>query len=202
MSDRRIVLASASPRRLELLRQIGVEPEVRPAALPETAIPGETPPEHALRLATEKGRAVAGALAGDPFPAVVVAADTVVVIDGTPLGKPATPEEARSMLRRLSGRDHHVLTATWVGRTDDRREASEVESSRVRFHACPESVVRWYVSTGEPMDKAGAYAVQGLGTLLVAAIDGSWTNVVGLPVERLHALLARIGVGRGPGCQP
>ena len=195
MPHRRIVLASASPRRLELLRQMGADPEVRPASVVERALPGETPRAQALRLAVEKGRAVSAPMAHAEPPAVVIAADTIVVVDRAPLGKPANPEEARSMLRRLSGRDHEVVTGMWVGRTDDEREVSLVESSRVRFHLCPEPVVRWYVSTGEPMDKAGAYAVQGLGGLLVAGVEGSWTNVVGLPVERLAPALARIGLG-------
>ena len=196
MSRHRIVLASASPRRLDLLRQMGVEPDVRPASLPEAPLPGETPSEQALRLAEAKGRAVAAALADGGLPSVVLAADTIVVTDGSPLGKPASPDQARDMLRRLSGRVHEVLTGVWLGRTDDGRSASLVETSRVRFHSCPESVVRWYVSTGEPMDKAGAYAVQGLGALLVAEVEGSWTNVVGLPVEKLAPMLNRIGLGQ------
>jgi len=196
MSRHRIVLASASPRRLDLLRQMGVEPDVRPASLLEEPLPGETPSEQALRLAEAKGRAVAAALADGGLPSVVLAADTIVVTDGSPLGKPASPDQARDMLRRLSGRVHEVLTGVWLGRTDDGRSASLVETSRVRFHSCPESVVRWYVSTGEPMDKAGAYAVQGLGALLVAEVEGSWTNVVGLPVEKLAPMLNRIGLGQ------
>ena len=196
MSRHRFVLASASPRRLDLLRQMGVEPDVRPASLPEEPLPGETPSEQALRLAEAKGRAVAAGLADGGLPSVVLAADTIVVTDGDPLGKPASPDQAREMLRRLSGRVHEVLTGVWLGRTDDGRSASLVETSRVRFHSCPESVVRWYVSTGEPMDKAGAYAVQGLGGLLVAAVEGSWTNVVGLPVEKLASMWNRIGLGQ------
>jgi septum formation protein len=196
MSRHRIVLASASPRRLELLRQMGVEPDVRPASLSEEPLTGETPSEQALRLADAKGRAVADGFADDELSTVVLAADTVVVVDGIPLGKPSSAEQARVMLRRLSGRVHEVLTGVWLGRTDDGRSASLVETSRVRFHSCPESVVRWYVATGEPMDKAGAYAVQGLGALLVAEVEGSWTNVVGLPVEKLAPLLNRIGLAQ------
>jgi len=196
MSRHRFVLASASPRRLDLLRQMGVEPDVRPASLPEEPLAGETPSEQALRLAEAKGRAVAAGLADDGPPSVVLAADTIVVTGGNPLGKPASPDQARDMLRRLSGRVHEVLTGVWLGRTDDGRSASLVETSRVRFHSCPESVVRWYVSTGEPMDKAGAYAVQGLGGLLVAGVEGSWTNVVGLPVEKLAPMWDRIGLGQ------
>jgi septum formation protein len=200
MSRHGIVLASASPRRFELLRQLGLEVEVRPASISEQPHGDETPAEQARRLAEAKGRAALDALAGRTPPTVVVAADTIVVADGLPLGKPATEQEARAMLRRLSGRDHEVLTGVWMARTDDGRSASLVESSRVRFRRCPESVVRWYVSTGEPMDKAGAYAVQGLGALLVAEVEGSWTNVVGLPLERLATLLGRIGLeSRLPG---
>jgi septum formation protein len=194
MSRHGIVLASASPRRLELLRQLGLDVDVRPTSVSEEPRAGETPPEQARRLAETKGRAAVEALADDTPETVVLAADTIVVADGLPLGKPATVEDARAMLRRLSGRHHEVLTGVWMARTDDGRSASLVESSRVRFHPCPESVVRWYVSTGEPMDKAGAYAIQGLGALLVAEVEGSWTNVVGLPLEKLPAMLRRIGL--------
>jgi len=196
MSQYRIVLASASPRRLELLRQMGVEPDVRPASLSEESLTGETPWAQALRLAEAKGRAVADRFAGDGPSTVVLAADTVVVVDGICLGKPASEEQARAMLRRLSGRTHEVLTGVWLRRTDDGRSASLVETSRVRFHSCSESVVRWYVATGEPMDKAGAYAVQGLGAVLVAEVVGSWTNVVGLPMEKLAPMLNRIGLAQ------
>jgi septum formation protein len=180
---------------------MGVLPDVRPASLSEEPHQGETPAAQVLRLAEAKGRAVADGLAGDEPLTAVLAADTVVVADGIPLGKPASPEEARAMLRRLSGRHHDVLTGVWLGRTDDGRSTSLVETSRVRFHSCPESLVRWYVSTGEPMDKAGAYAIQGLGALLVAEVEGSWTNVVGLPVERLAPMLKRIGLESWPGGQ-
>lgn len=192
MSRYRIVLASASPRRLELLRQMGFDPDVRPADIPEDALPLETPVEQVRRLAEAKGRKVADSLRDVRPLHAVVAADTVVVADRIPLGKPADPDQAREMLRRLSGRTHEVLTGMWIGRCDDGRSASWVESTRVRFHRFPEELVRWYVSTGEPLDKAGAYAIQGLGALLVSDIDGSWTNVVGLPVERLPGLLHRI----------
>jgi septum formation protein len=187
------VLASSSPRRRTLLRQIGVEPDVRPAGLAEDLRPGEEPRDHVRRLAEAKGRSVAPGLAASPA-GLILSADTVVVIDGHLLGKPADPEEATGMLRRLSGRTHDVLTAMWLARTDDARCTSWVESTRVRFRSCPEALVRWYVATGEPFDKAGAYGIQGRGALLVDGIEGSWTNVVGLPVERLPDLLDEIGV--------
>jgi len=189
-----IILASASPRRLELLRQIGIEPDVRPAAVVEDPRPGEEPSAHARRLAEVKGRAIARALErGGPL-RVVLAADTVVVSSGESLGKPRDEHEARGMLRRLSGGVHDVMTAMWVERTDDGRTASCVESSRVRFRSLPESVIAAYVATGEPMDKAGAYAIQGRGALLVESVEGSWTNVVGLPIERVPTLLSAIGL--------
>jgi septum formation protein len=189
-----IILASASPRRRELLRQIGIEPDVRPAAVSEDPRPGEDPRAQARRLAEAKGRAVARALPRDGPVRVVLAADTVVIAGGTPLGKPRDGDEARDMLRRLAGGVHDVVTALWVERTDDGRTASCLESSRVRFRSIPEAVIAAYVATGEPMDKAGAYAIQGRGGLLVESVEGSWTNVVGLPIERIPTLLSAIGL--------
>jgi len=189
-----IILASASPRRLELLRRVGIEPEVRPAAVAEDPRPGEEPAAHARRLAEAKGRAIARALErGGPL-RVVLAADTVVVSRGESLGKPRDEHEARGMLRRLSGGVHDVMTAMWVERTDDGRSAACLESSRVRFRSLPDPVIEAYVATGEPMDKAGAYAIQGKGALLVESVEGSWTNVVGLPIERVPTLLSAIGL--------
>ncbi|HEX6851484.1 MAG TPA: Maf family protein [Candidatus Polarisedimenticolaceae bacterium] len=188
------VLASASPRRVALLRALGLDPEVVPSGVDETLLPGEGPAAHVGRLAAAKGRAIASRVRGRIPPAIVVSADTAVVLEGRILGKPADDAQALEMLRALSGRVHEVLTALRVERTDDGRSALRVAVSRVRFRAVPESLLRWYVSTGEPRDKAGAYGLQGFGVLLTDGIEGSWSNVVGLPLEALPELLAEIGV--------
>jgi septum formation protein len=127
----------------------------------------------------------------------VLAADTEVVLDGRVLGKPADAAQASRMLRDLRGREHEVLTGVRLVRTDDGRAAGGVEVTRVRFGDCDDVLIEAYVRTGEPFDKAGAYAIQGRGVLLTAGIDGSWSNVVGLPVERLPGWFAAIGVALG-----
>lgn len=190
----RFVLASASPRRVELLRGLGLAPEVVPSGADETLLPGETPAAHVGRLAEAKGRRVAASLDFGAGPAIVISADTAVVLDGTILGKPADEAHARSMLLALSGRVHEVLTALRVERTDDGRSAARVAVSRVRFRPLSASRVAWYVGTGEPRDKAGAYGLQGRGVFLTDGIEGSWSNVVGLPLEVLPEVLAEIGV--------
>lgn len=187
----RIVLASASPRRLSLLRSIGLEPEVRPPRVDETRSAGEPASRFVGRLAADKARAAAEGLAG---PALVLAADTAVVIDGEPLGKPADADEARRILRRLSSREHEVLTGVCALVLPRGETAGLVESTRVRFRDIDDRLLDWYVGTGEPLDKAGAYGIQERGAVLVERIEGSWTNVVGLPVERLPDLLAGLGV--------
>lgn len=189
-----LVLASASPRRRALLEGLGCDVRVRPTGIPETAARGEPPERLVTRLAEEKARAGAATLGDDSPPALVLGADTVVVLDGEVLGKPADLDDARRMLRRLSGRDHRVLSGVCLLRTDDRREAASVAATLVRFRAYDDATVEWYVGTGEPMDKAGAYGIQGKGALLSRSIEGSWSNVVGLPLEILPGLLDRIGL--------
>jgi len=184
----RFVLASASPRRQDLLMRIGLRPEVRPAAVDETPRPGEGPSAYVLRLAEEKARAAARP--GE----LVLAADTTVAIDGELLGKPASDSEAAAMLRRLSGREHAVATGVALLRTDEDRLASEASETTVRMRRLAEAWIAWYVASGEPRDKAGAYAVQGLGSLLVASIDGDYETVVGLPLTLLPGLFERIGL--------
>lgn len=190
----RLVLASASPRRLDLLRRLGLAPVTRPSNLHEDVLPDESPRELVLRLAEAKGRTVAAGLDPGEPPWVVLAADTGVVIDGRTLGKPRDPGDARSMLRRLRGRTHEVMTSVFLMRTDDGRHTCDVETTRVTFHPFDEPTIDAYVATGEPLDKAGAYGIQGGGGDLVDRIEGSWTNVVGLPLEQLDPWLARIGV--------
>jgi septum formation protein len=187
------VLASASPRRVALLRGLGLDPEVLPSGVDESLTPGEGPAAHVGRLAESKGRAIAGRLAGRTPASIVVSADTAVVLDGRILGKPGDDAQALAMLLALSGRVHEVLTALRVERTDDGRAALRVAVSRVRFRPADEARLRWYVGTGEPRDKAGAYGLQGFGVLLTDGIEGSWSNVVGLPLEILPELLAEIG---------
>ncbi|PYM67150.1 MAG: septum formation protein Maf [Candidatus Rokuibacteriota bacterium] len=185
----RVVLASASPRRRELLRQICPEFEVVPSEIEET-LWGEPTPEAVAGLALRKARAVAVRAEG----AVVLAADTLVVLDGVAFGKPAGPEEARAMLRRLCGREHEVITGVAVVDTRTGREATRAVVSRVRLAASPDATLDSYVASGAPLDKAGAYAIQDLGGALVERLAGSYTNVVGLPVEETRRLLAEFGV--------
>jgi len=185
----RVVLASASPRRRELLRQICPEFEVVPSEIEET-LWGEPTPEAVAGLALRKARAVAVRAEG----AVVLAADTLVVLDGVAFGKPAGPEEARAMLRRLCGREHEVITGVAVVDTRTGREATRAVVSRVRLAASPDATLDSYVASGAPLDKAGSYAIQDLGGALVERLAGSYTNVVGLPVEETRRLLAEFGV--------
>ena len=188
MSDVRVVLASSSPRRRELLSMIGIPHEVMPADIDERYLPGEDPPAHAERLAREKA-SVAAARAPD---ALVVAADTIVVVDGDVLGKPRDREDATAMLRRLSGRSHIVHTAVAVSFAS--REASGVESPGVTFRALDDEHISAYIGTGEPMDKAGAYGIQGFGATLVTRVEGDYFAVMGLPLQRTVALMESLGV--------
>ena len=151
----RLTLASQSPRRRELLAQLGLALEVRPAHADESVRPGEPPRDYVLRVAREKARAVPGDL--------VLGADTAVVLGAEVLGKPAGAEDARRMLRALSGTDHEVLTAVVVRRATPALELDAVVATRVRFARLGEREIEWYVGTGEPLDKAGAYAIQGSG---------------------------------------
>jgi septum formation protein len=180
-----LTLASASPRRRELLGALGFALEVRPAHADETPHPGEAAEAYARRVAREKARAVPGDW--------VLAADTVVVIDGAILGKPRDDAEAAAMLRRLSGRSHQVLTAVCLRRPAVRLEFEALSATEVEVAALDERVVAWYVATGEPRDKAGAYAVQGLFGAFVRGVRGSVSGVVGLPLDETLALLRRAG---------
>ena len=188
-----LILASASSRRSELLRSLGIRFRTVPPDVDEAARPGEAPEEHALRLAETKARTVAAHRPLDRD-AVVLGADTVVALDGIVLGKPSDEADARRMLRLLAGRTHEVFTGVSVCRTGDGRRAGSVERTVVRFRPLDETILSWYVSTGECADKAGAYSIQGQGVLLTDGIQGSWSNVVGLPLEALPSLLARVGI--------
>jgi len=187
----KLLLASASPRRREILAGLGLRFTVRPADVVETPEPGEAAGDYVLRVARDKA-AVAGESATPGT--LVLAADTEVVIDGEILGKPRDAEDAARMLRRLAGREHEVLTGLALAEPASGREAAHVEISRVRFAPMIDAEIAWYVASGEPMDKAGAYAVQGLGALFVEAVIGSHSNVVGLPVHALYRLCGALGV--------
>jgi septum formation protein len=183
----RVILASASPRRRELLSLIGIAHEVRPADIDESLFPGERPAAHAERLARTKAHTIAER---EPD-AVVIAADTIVVVDGDVLGKPADEAAARAMLKRLSGRTHIVLTAIAVAR--GARTESAVESVDVTFRTVTDDEIGSYIATGEPMDKAGAYGIQGFGATIVERVDGDYFSVMGLGLRRLIELLERVG---------
>jgi septum formation protein len=186
----RVVLASQSPRRRDLLTLVGIAHEVRPADVDESVRPGEAPDAYVRRLAGEKARAVAATLA-DPA-AAVVAADTTVVVDGEILGKPADAAEARAMVRRLAGRSHEVFTGMAVVR--GARAADAVERVGVTFRPLTDAEIAAYVATGEPMDKAGAYGIQGYGATIVERVDGDYFAVMGLSLRRAVALLGAVGV--------
>ena len=188
-----LVLASGSPRRRELLSGLGLRFEVLVPDVDESVVPGETAADHVRRLAHAKSEAAAQALAGRSGPRLVLSADTTVTLDGDILGKPRDDAEALAMLRHLAGRSHEVLTACRLLRTGDGRSALRVERSVVRFRPWNASLARWYVATGETRDKAGAYALQGKGVLLTAGVEGSWSNVVGLPLEALPGLFEEAG---------
>jgi septum formation protein len=183
-----VILASQSPRRRDLLTLIGVPHEVRPADIDETVLPGERPAPHAERLARGKALAIAGA---EPD-ALTIGSDTIVVVDGDILGKPADRDEARRMLRRLSGREHVVFTAVAVAHGG--RVASGVEEVTVRFRALGDDEIDAYVATGEPMDKAGAYGIQGYGATIVEGIDGDYFAVMGLALGRMVRLMGELGI--------
>lgn len=181
------MLASASPRRRELLEGLGLRFEVRPAKIDESTGSGESAHAYVQRLAVEKARSIA---ARNPE-ALVLGADTVVVLDREILGKPKDPSEAKQMLRRLSGRAHTVLTAIAVCGPI---EEATVVSTRVQFRTLGDEEIDWYVKTKEPFDKAGAYAIQGIGSFLVQQIEGSFSNVVGLPLAETLQMLGRAGM--------
>jgi septum formation protein len=182
----RVLLASASPRRRELLNLVGIGHEVCPANIDETYLPGELPGAHAERLAREK------ALAIDAPDAVTIGSDTIVVVDGLVLGKPRDRAHAAEMLRQLSGRSHIVMTgvaARWRGEL-----ASGLEEVGVTFRQLSDDEIERYIDTGEPMDKAGAYGIQGFGATIVDRVDGDYFAVMGLPLNLLVRLLRSLGL--------
>jgi len=186
----RLILASESPRRYELLKQIGLDFKVVPSKVLEEFVQAESPRDHVIRLAEAKAREVA-----NKYPdRWVVAADTIVCINGSILGKPKGREEAAEMLRRLSGQDHRVLTGFSVCRLEKGESDKEVVQTVVRMKPLTPEEIQWYVHTREPFDKAGGYAIQGIGSFMIESIQGSYTNVVGLPLCELVQMLTRLGV--------
>ena len=187
-----LVLASGSPRRAEILRAVGWEFEARAADVDETMRAGEDARDYVTRLAREKAGAVADARASG----LVLGADTTVVADGHVLAKPSDADDARRMLRLLSGRWHEVLTGVALVRAGSGRAAIGCERTRVRFCAMTEEEIDAYVSTGEPADKAGAYAIQGRAALFIEGIEGDYWNVVGLPVRLVYELARGFEAGQ------
>ena len=181
-----LVLASASPRRRDLLAGLQLDFEVRSAEIDESALTDELPEDHVSRLARAKAQAVARP--GE----LVLAADTVVVLEGRILGKPADPADAQQMLSSLAGREHDVYTGVALFEPDRDTLVSATDRSEVRIAALDEDEISWYVSTGEPLDKAGSYAIQGLGALFVERVVGNYTNVVGLPLPLTRSLFQQL----------
>ena len=189
MGEHRILLASASPRRSELLRQVGIAHEVRPVDVDEAIAAGEAPVEYVLRLAETKARVLWRRLPKDQR-RPVLAADTTVALEGEVFGKPADFAEAAAMLARLSGRTHQVHTAVAVVHAGG--ETSRINSSSVSLREITPAEIDWYWRTGEPVDKAGAYAVQGRAAVFIRHLSGSYSGVMGLPLFETWELLSRV----------
>jgi septum formation protein len=189
MLDETLILASGSPRRRQLLDLIGLSFKVVPSQVDEEPRPGEEPSEYAARAAEDKARDVASRVPGQ----LVLGADTVVEVESEILGKPRTADAAAKMLRRLSGKKHSVNTAMALVRDDSCHQL--VDTTEVQFVELTGEMIRWYVATGEPLDKAGAYGIQGIGGLFVVRIEGSPHTVVGLPIHRLPELFDAAGLG-------
>lgn len=187
-----LVLASASPRRRELLQQIGLKFQVIPSQAEEHVLAGETPEEHVVRLSLDKATEVANRenISGRWF----IGSDTIVLSDNKILGKPRDEVHAKEMLKQLSGREHRVLSGYAVIDRQTGEQRSEAVSTKVWFRQLTEGEITGYIATGEPADKAGAYAIQGLGVCFVARIEGSYTNVVGLPLCKLTLAMKELGV--------
>ncbi len=188
--NKALILASNSPRRKELMRQIGLDFRVDPADVDESVFPGESPEGYAVRVALDKARAAA-ARAGT---GIVIAADTIVVLDDEILGKPADPGDAERMLKLLSGNVHRVITGLAVMDAATGKVLTRTSITRVWFRSLAPHEIISYIATGEPLDKAGAYGIQERGALLVDKIDGCYFNVVGLPLSLLGELLLSFGV--------
>jgi septum formation protein len=189
----RLILASSSPRRAEVLRNAGFVFEIRPADVDETRRPHEAAEDYVRRVAQAKARAIAEPARADRERAIVIAADTIVLAEGQILGKPRDAEDARRMLRLFSGKTHEVLTALSVIDVPAAKEALHVEKTRVEFLKMSEEEIETYIQTGEPLDKAGAYGIQGIAGRFATRIEGCYFNVLGLPLSRLWTTLQSLG---------
>jgi septum formation protein len=186
----KLILASASPRRAEILRAAQIPFSVLSSAVDETPLPGESVTDMVSRLAAAKAELVAARAVG---PAIVIAADTVVALDGTVMGKPRTSVDARQMLEKLSGRTHSVITGVALIRLPDAERREFTDITQVHFTALSDEEIVKYLASGEPFDKAGAYAIQGIAGRFIPRIDGCYFNVVGLPLARLCRELSALG---------
>ena len=186
----KLILASASPRRAQILHDAGISFSVMSAAVDETAYPGETPQQLVQRLADAKAELVAARAVG---PAILIAADTVVVLDGQILGKPRSTDEARRMLQLFSGRTHSVVTGVSLIRLPEMDRRQFIETTLVQFAPLSRDEISRYLATEEPYDKAGAYAIQGRAGRYIPRIEGDYFNVVGLPLARVTQALADLG---------
>jgi len=186
----KLILASASTRRAEILREAGFSFLVLSSAVDETPFPGESPNAHVQRLAEAKAELVAARAIG---PAIVIAADTVISLDGHVLGKPRSTDDARHMLEKLSGRTHSVITGVALIRLPDAERRTFVESTLVHFAALSSEEILRYLATGEPHDKAGSYAIQGHAGRFIHRVEGCYLNIVGLPLSRLYHALGDLG---------
>jgi septum formation protein len=189
----KLILASASPRRAQILRDAGIRFKIARANVNEHRRRGESAVLMTRRLAQAKARAIVKKLGKKPLQAIVIGADTTVEVKGELLGKPHSSAEARKMLSKLSGKSHRVVTSVAVIRLPDHAEMIATESTRVRFAPLSADDIKEYVGTGEPLDKAGAYAVQGLGGRFIERIEGCYFNVVGLPLARVYRMLIDLG---------
>ena len=187
----KLILASGSPRRAEILRSVGWDFEKAPPDIDESERPGESPEDYVLRLAREKGEIVSHKFAGE----VILAADTTVVVDNQMIGKPADMDDARRMLRMLSGKRHEVLTGVAVIQNGDVRLG--LQRTAVEFAELSDAEVEFLAEKGDPLDKAGAYAVQAQAALFIKGIEGDYWNVVGLPISLVYEMI-RVQIGAGP----
>ena len=197
----KLILASASPRRAEILRNAGIQFEIRKTDVDESRIVGELPGDYVRRLALAKALSAATEYRDPLDETLILGADTVVVVDADILGKPASQDDARSMLRRLSGRIHEVHTGLAVLRKPGTMQRVVEEITRVHFASLTEREIEDYIATGEPFDKAGAYGIQGIGGRYVTRIEGCYFNVMGLPLARLWSLLRELGWENSVGAQ-
>lgn len=189
MNQSKIILASASPRRAELLRAAGINFDIRVANVDETPLSNEWPHDYVLRLAQDKATAVANLSGAD---AIILGADTTVVYNNEILGKPIDNADARQMLSKLSGDWHEVITGVCLRRAG--QVLAEAEITRVKFAPLSQAEIEWYVATQEPHDKAGSYAIQGYGSRFIERIEGNYSNVVGLPVQLVYRMLSQLGI--------